>query len=155
MESLLAVDAGLRAGLALYSRNGRLCWYRSKNFGTNASLKRGAHALLGSIPDLKMIVIEGGGTHAVIWEREALRRKLGVKMIHAGVWRQKLLYPREQKSGQDAKHFADDLARRTIEWSEITRPTSLRHDAAEAILIGLWAVLDEGWLETMPKDLRR
>jgi hypothetical protein len=41
-----------------------------------------------------------------------------------------------------------------IEWSGITRPTSLRHDAAEAILIGLWGVLEAGWLPALPPELR-
>jgi hypothetical protein len=31
----------------------------------------------------------------------------------------------------------------------------LRHDTAEAILIGLWGVLEVGWLERLPDDLRR
>jgi hypothetical protein len=50
---------------------------------------------------------------------------------------------------------AADLARRVIAWSNATRPTSLRHDAADAILIGLWSVLELGWLETLPDELRR
>ncbi|MFL5542498.1 MAG: hypothetical protein ACJ8J0_26165 [Longimicrobiaceae bacterium] len=42
-----------------------------------------------------------------------------------------------------------------IEWSGAPRATSLRHDAAEAILIGFWAVLDIGWLPEIPPALRR
>jgi hypothetical protein len=155
MGSLLAVDLGLKTGLALYGHNGRLCWYRSKNYGTTAALKRGAHTLLNSIPDLSFLVMEGGGTVAAIWEREAIRRNIPVQQINAEKWRQKLLYPREQHTGLQAKHFADDLARRTITWSGISRPSSLRHDTAEAILIGLWAVLDAGWLKEMPQELKR
>jgi len=44
-------------------------------------------------------------------------------------------------------------ARRVVEWSDAARPTSLRHDAAEAILIGLWGVIDVGWLPGVPKAL--
>ncbi|MEN9933480.1 MAG: hypothetical protein RLZZ387_59, partial [Chloroflexota bacterium] len=32
MTTLLAVDVGLRAGLALFDQDGRLRWYRSHNF---------------------------------------------------------------------------------------------------------------------------
>jgi hypothetical protein len=42
-----------------------------------------------------------------------------------------------------------------IDWSGAARPTSLRHDAAEAVLVGLWGVIDAGWLEGPPPDLRR
>ncbi len=155
MDSLLAVDLGIRTGLALYSQDGRLCWYRSKNYGTAARLKRGVITLLNSVPDLSFLVLEGGGTLAIIWKREAERRKILVKQIFAEQWRQKLLYPREQLTGLMAKNYADNLARKIIKWSGISRPTSLKHDTAEAILIGLWAVMDVGWLKDMPYELRR
>ena len=112
MSSLLAVDVGLKSGFALYGDDGRLCWYRSKNFGSAASLKRGVFSLLNSVPDLLFLVLEGSGTLAEIWVHEAERRKLPVTQINAEQWRQQLLYPREQKTGLKAKYHSDDLARR-------------------------------------------
>jgi hypothetical protein len=50
---------------------------------------------------------------------------------------------------------AAQLARNVIEWSGARRPTSLRHDAAEAILIGLWGVLSAGWLRALPPAILR
>lgn len=155
MCSLLAVDLGLKTGLALYRRDGRLCWYRSQNFGTAARLRRGVHGLLGELPDLAWLILEGGGPLARIWEQAARRRRISVRQISAEDWRHKLLYPREQRNGRQAKHNADDLARRVIDWSGAPRPTSLRHDAAEAILIGLWGVLNTKWLETIPAEIGR
>lgn len=76
-------------------------------------------------------------------------------MASAEDWRASLLYPREQRSGIDAKRTADVLARRVIEWSRAPRATSLRHDAAEAILIGFWGALSLGWLASVPLALRR
>ncbi len=154
MGSLLAVDLGLKTGLALYGDDGRLCWYRSKNYGSAVRLRRGVHGVLNSVPDLLFLVLEGGGTLATIWEREAERRKIPVRQINAEKWRRKLLYPREQITGLQAKHYANDLARKIIIWSGISRPASLRHDTAEAILIGLWAVLDIGWLKNIPREFR-
>jgi hypothetical protein len=154
MGSLLAVDLGLKTGLALYGQDGRLIWCRSKNYGAASRLRRGAHNILNSIPDLLLLVLEGGGTLAAIWEREAQRQKIPLKQISAELWRKKLLYPREQMTGPQAKHHADDLARNVIKWSRISRPASLRHDTAEAILIGLWAVLEIGWLKKIPHELR-
>jgi hypothetical protein len=155
MNSLLAVDLGLRTGLACYNQDGRLTWYRSHNFGSTARLRRGVPGILGGVSDLAWLVVEGGGPLADIWEHEALRRQVSVRRVSAETWRQQLLYPREQRSGLQAKQSADDLARRVIIWSGAPRPTSLRHDAAEAILIGLWGVIDVGWLERLPADVRR
>jgi hypothetical protein len=150
---LLAIDMGLRTGLALYGDDGRLLWYRSQNFGTPARLKRGAHSILKDLPDVTNIVIEGGGHLADIWEKEAVRRGLVVMRTRAEEWREKLLYQREQRSGAKAKRTADDIARRVIEWSGAHKPTSLRHDAAEAILVGLWGLVELGWLKGLPEIL--
>ncbi len=78
-----------------------------------------------------------------------------MRRIAAERWRQELLYAREQRNGAQAKQRAAELARRIIEWSAAPRPTSLRHDAAEAIAIGFWGVLHVGWLEQIPEELRR
>ena len=155
MPSLLAVDLGLRTGLALYGGDGRLRWYRSQNFGSRSRLKRGVYGLLKAHPDLTWLIVEGGGPLADIWLREAERRSLQAQQIDAGRWRQRLLYQREHRRSAQAKQTADDLARRVIDWAEAPHPTSLRHDAAEAILIGLWGVLEIGWLDDVPEVLRR
>jgi len=154
VPALLAVDLGLRTGLALYGQDGRLIWYRSRNFGTATRLGRGVHELLGGLPELAWLVLEGGGRLAGTWEREAERRGIRMLRTSAEEWRAKLLLPRERRSGLRAKRFAGDLARQVIAWSGARRPTSLRHDAAEAILVGLWGVLAVGWLRAPPSELR-
>lgn len=155
MSYLLAVDLGLKTGIALYEKtlSGQtigLMWYRSHNYGTNARLKRGAYNLIGELPGLEYIVLEGGGPLVDIWRREAARRDIKVLHIGAEAWRQALLYPRQQRTGAEAKHNAGSLARRVIELSGAPSPTSLRHDAAEAILAGLWGILEVGWLDGIP-----
>ncbi|HEU5013037.1 MAG TPA: hypothetical protein VFT66_10885 [Roseiflexaceae bacterium] len=154
MKTLLAVDLGIRSGLALYGADGRLQWYRSHNFGTATRLRRGVYSILNDIANLQWMILEGGGNLATIWEHEAERRSLHVRQVYAEQWRQRLMLPREQRSGQQAKDVADALARRVIAWSAAPRPTSLRHDAAEAILVGLWGVLELGWLPQIPPELR-
>jgi len=155
MSALLAVDLGLKSGLALYGADGRLRWYRSTNFGAVSRLRRGVQQILNELPDLTHLIIEGGGPLAEIWSKAAERRHLDVRLVSAEKWRQDLLLPREQRSGPQAKQKADTLARQVIVWSEAPRPTSLRHDAAEAILLGFWAVLQLGWLSEVPRDFRR
>jgi hypothetical protein len=150
---LLAVDLGLRTGLALYGQDGHLIWYRSHNFGSTSRLRRGIKGLLNDIPDLSWLVMEGGGPLADIWEHEATYRQIPVLQISAEDWRKLFLYPREQRNRARAKYSAVEKARKVIEWSGTPRPTSLRHDTAEAILIGLWGVLNVGWLEKVPQRI--
>ena len=150
---MLGVDLGLKTGLALYAPDGRLTWYRSHNYGTPARLKRGVPGLLRTLPELNIVVVEGGGALSRVWEREAHRRQADFQQIAAEQWRDLLLLPREQKSGPEAKRFAEQAARRVIAWSKLPKPTSLRHDAAEAILVGLWGVLTNGRLERLPPEL--
>ncbi len=153
-SSLLAVDLGVRTGMALYGQDGRLVWYRSKNYGSAAALRRGIHTLLNELPHMDYLVLEGGGNLADIWLAETDRRGLQVRQIAADTWRRDFFYPREQRNSVIAKQTADLLARRVIEWSNAPRPTSLRHDAAEAILIGLWGVISLGWLPHLPVEIR-
>lgn len=155
MASLLAIDLGLRCGFATYREDGRLTGYRSTSFGTRSRLRRAVGAVLDEIPRLEWLIAEGDRALFEIWSREAQRRGAEVRLIGADAWRPRLLHAREQRSSREAKETADLLARRVIDWSGAPRPTSLRHDAAEAILIGLWGVLEVGWLDSLPLPLRR
>jgi len=155
VASLLAVDLGVRTGLAAYGGDGRLRWYRSQNFGSAARLRRAVPALLDAEPDTTRLVVEGGGPLEKIWRAEAESRGIAVQQVSAETWRALFLYPREQRSGELAKRTAIALARHVVDWSGIRRPTSLRHDAAEAILTGLWGVLSAGWLHALPSSILR
>ena len=153
MPSLLAVDVGVRTGLAVYRDDGRLIWYRSRNFGAASRLKRAIPALLHEAFDPTYVVLEGGGPLAAHWTTAAEKHGARVRHVSAEEWRGLFLLARDQRSGEQAKRMADSIARRVVEWSDAARPTSLRHDAAEAILIGLWGVIDVGWLPTIPRSL--
>jgi len=154
MAALLAVDLGLKTGLALFGDDGRLRWYRSRHFGNHTALKRALPHLLRDGQDLAWIILEGGGALAQLWEQFATRSGVATRLVAAETWRRLLMYPREHRSGREAKRRAAALARRVIEWSEAPRPTALRHDTAEAILLGLWGVVDVGWLPAVPIELR-
>lgn len=143
--TLLAVDLGLRSGLALYRRDGRLLWYRSTNFATLQRLKRAVGGILDSIDNLQAVVLEGGGQLAGPWQRECARRSIPCRTLSAEAWRRRLLWPSQQQTASQAKLQAGELAREVIDCLALKRPTSLRHDAAEAILIGLYALLCSGW----------
>ena len=117
-------------------------------------LCRSERSMFDTLPHLAWLVLEGGGLLIEIWRRETMRRQILVRQINAEAWRRQFLYVREQRNGAQAKASATELARRIIIWSG-ARPTSLRDDAAEAILMGLWGTLDVGWLAGLPEAVRR
>ncbi|TVQ99221.1 MAG: hypothetical protein EA398_12545 [Deltaproteobacteria bacterium] len=142
---LLAVDLGLRCGLACFLLPGpgnhapRLRWYRSTHFGSPRQMKDAIRGILREASPLAALVLEGDRTLATPWQRTAERRGARSLVLGAETWRNDLLHAREQRSGGDAKRAADRYARDLIRNSELSAPHSLRHDAAEAILIGWWA----------------
>lgn len=147
--TLLAVDLGLRTGLAVFGRDGRLLRYRSTHFPDLGTLKRALPRVLTEAPNLACLVCEGDRHLAAIWTRH-LPRDAELVWVSAETWREGLLTPAEQRDGPTAKQSADRRAREVIAASGLSRPTSLRHDAAEAILIGLWGALRLGWCERPP-----
>ena len=149
MSALLAVDAGVRAGLALLDREGRLLWCRSHNLGTTARLKKAAARVLFELPLLQYLIIEGGGQTAGIWVHAAAKRSLPCMIIQAQDWRADFLLPRHRLSGQKAKAAACALVATILRREGWSSPTTPGHDAAEAALIGLWAAVQLGW-RTMP-----
>ena len=150
---LLAVDLGLKMGLALYNSNGCLCWHRSHNIGSSERLRRAAWQILATERSLAWVILEGDSRLGVIWSKPAQKRGVSARLVSAHQWRQVLMHPCEQRSGVEAKRHARQLAQRVIAWSGIPKTTSLRTDAAEAILIGLWACLEIGWLKQLPLTL--
>ena len=109
-------------------------------------MKKAAWGVLRNVENLTWVVAEGDRSLAEVWEKTAAKFGATFLLTNADEWRDDLLLKRQQRSGSLAKEAADELARDVIEWSGADRPTSLRHDAAEAILIGLWGVTQAGWL---------
>jgi hypothetical protein len=149
-QKLLAVDLGVRCGLAVFDHDGRLLSYRSTNFGSASRMKDAIWGILRGVDGLTHVVAEGDRNLGQALEKSATKQGASFELIGAEIWRDELLLKRQQRSGADAKEAADELAREVIEWSGADRPTSLRHDAAEAVLIGLWGVLQLGWLDESP-----
>jgi hypothetical protein len=97
--------------------------------------------LIAAQPDLALVVVEGGGSVAEPWQKAADFHRIPYCQIPAERWRQDLLYAREQRSGSQAKRAAQQHASQTI--ADANAPNhfnQLRHDAAEAILVGEWAL---------------
>lgn len=139
---LLAVDAGLHCGYAMFDiATSALLWYRSHNYGSLARLRRGAATLIGQELPIAMLVIEGGGAVAEPWCKTADYHQIPTEQIYAEQWRVDVLYAREQRSGADAKRAAMHYAQQSMQTAKQTyHYNQIRHDAAEAILIGEWAL---------------
>lgn len=156
MPRLLAVDVGLRTGLAWYGADGRLLAYRSQHLSNRSVLRRAVRNIVLGDSELTHLVLEGGGSIADIWGACADTGQIGCLRISAEDWRSDLLLKRTCRSGIQAKAEAIRLAREVIEWSGARRPTTvLRHDAAEAILAGLWGAVAVGLLPGVPECIRR
>lgn len=142
--ALLAVDVGLHTGLAAFSRPGTLLWFRSHHLGSPAHLRKAAARILHDTPAVEFMVVEGGGSLADIWEHAAQRRGIACMRVHAETWRRYFFPPRDRSSAAKAKDAAVRWVERFIH-SEPCAHRAPRHDAAEAILIGLWALAQLGW----------
>ncbi len=143
--SLLAVDMGIRTGLALYSSREGLVWYRSHNFGCRSRLRRGIYTILHSLPYLRWVVIEGSRDMGKLWKKKAQSRGIGLKWIGSEIWRETLL-PHPNVPANILKEEAINVARRVIQIFNLSPPKKLNHNAAEAILIGLWGIIEVGWV---------
>lgn len=141
---LLAVDLGLRTGLACFTTGGALLWFRAQNLGTVTRLKRAIPRVLDEAPELSLLVVEGDRHLGDLWARAAIKRGARVRRTNAEEWREATLLPRERRSGADAKAAAIRVAGELIEGfvaqGLLKRPrTALLDDVAEAICIGAWA----------------
>ncbi len=135
---VLAIDLGLRHGLAWFDSSGELIAYRSTRFSKKRVLKQKVYGILGEIEGVTHIVTEGDRQLASYWHGAA--RKLGILVLAVApeVWRSQMLKPREQRSGVDAKAAAIAYAVEVAKSSGVLKSTPMRDDEAEAIMIGLW-----------------
>jgi hypothetical protein len=145
MSTLLAVDLGVRTGFALYNSQGELLWYRSRNYGNKQRLRSDIQNMLSQIPSLSYVILEGGGDIARIWLKECRIRNISFRQIYAEEWRKDLFDPREVRTGEQAKQSAIQLAKKIISKCNGPKSTSMMDDAAEAILVGYWGLVQMGW----------
>ena len=155
-SKFVGVDLGLATGIAVYNRDGRLEAVRSRHFQSRDALRAAAGAILDEIPHVQSVILEGGGELAEVWQRAAAHRGIHLRVVQAHEWRSRFFYPREHRNGPEAKEHAVKMAAQVLAWSE-TRGVSagsLGHDAAEAIMVGLFGVHEAGWLAELPRFRR-
>ena len=138
LNILLAVDLGMKAGLAWFDAEGHLLRARATHFPDRAALKKALPRIWREIPGLTHVVLEGGGSLAEIWQKCAERFKLDARVVSAEDWRQGTLTPSQRKNGQTAKAAACELALQIARRDGCPPCRQYLDDAAEAILLGKW-----------------
>ena len=142
---LLALDLGLRFGWATYTQERSLIAYGSQHCAGRSQLKRLAYQAIQRLPLDSYVFVEGGGSLLKLWQTPTERRLLNFYALHAEEWRIEVLAFKHRQRSTDAKTEAIKQARPLIFSQSGQRSTSLRHDAAEAILMGWWALYRIGW----------
>lgn len=156
--ALLAVDLGLRCGLAWFVRGElgevRLVRHRCTEFHTRTRLKAAVGGILAEVPGLIAVVAEGDRGLWAIWEKAARVRGAEVACVSPERWRRGLWGEATPAAGKDAKALARRMAEgegRRGDGGIVGRlgvrgATAMRTDAAEAVCLGYWAAREVGWL---------
>ncbi|MGC8864295.1 MAG: hypothetical protein ACP5O2_01120 [Bacteroidales bacterium] len=152
--NLLAVDLGVKTGLAVFTPDGRLLWYGSRNYGSKNSLRSDIPRLLLQYGPLRRLVLEGGGALHEVWHKEAQRWQIPITAFHAGHWRELLFGSDYLMHTDKAKDKAVEMAGRVIRLVGIQRFSTPVHHAAEAILSGLCFLYEEGQV-VFPSEVQR
>lgn len=137
-EVLLAVDLGMKAGLAWFDSTGKLLRARSTHFANRTVLKRALPSIWAEVPGVRWAVLEGMGILADIWLKSAEKCGIIAERICAEDWRKDVLIPRQMRSGKEAKATAESMAAAIARECGCPPKTGLGDDTAEAILFGRW-----------------
>jgi hypothetical protein len=154
LQHLMSVDLGVKTGVAFFNSQGKLLWHKSQNFGNKVRLKKGIPYLLETEDPVDYLIIEGGGPLVKIWDNVLIKRNIEVIHIMADEWRHELLFNREQRSGKQAKEMALRYARNVVDNMGLKKIAVVNNDAAEAILIGLYAMQKIGWINNASSYFR-
>jgi len=155
MDYLLAVDLGVRTGLAFFSYEPSLIWYRSHNYGSKARLRKHIYSILKDIPPSSELLIEGGGDIASVWKKGADKCGIAYEQIYAEDWRPDILKPSSIKNAELAKAAADRAAQIAIKLYNAPKKYTIPNtDASEAILIGLWGLFKRGAVQSIPPEIK-
>lgn len=148
LDFLLAIDLGLKTGLACFDSDGLLLGLRSRNLGTRTRLKRATRSLVQDWPEPTVIYAEGDRSLARIWQSRFKTAEF--HLVAAEDWRPAFFAPRQRRGGGQAKRNALVLAHKYLSSCGHPPSTTPTDDSAEALLLGLWALAECGWLEGLP-----
>ena len=143
---LLAVDLGMKAGLAWFDSHGRLLRARATHFANRTLLRQALPGIWREFPNVTHVVLEGGGPLAEIWLKSATRMGLTTTQISAEQWRAEVFTPTQRRKGQSAKAAARARAAEIARRDGCLPCQEFPTDAAEAIVFGKWHAQKLGWM---------
>ena len=165
---LMAVDLGLKSGIAVYDENGQILHVENVRFIDPTQLEEGLQRLIEPW-QVSHVVIEGEDRKLYnIWkktiermfgggrneedeeeeeeeEEDDMQPSVLVSRVIAEDWRRLLLTSKERRSARLAKQAASLIARQIVKKSPRLQDIGMTTDAAEAVLIGHYAVRVLGW----------
>jgi hypothetical protein len=138
---LLAVDLGLRTGTAVLDRNGTVLAVDTWRFHDQESLTEGLTEIL-STHNITHVVIEGEDRKLFYIWRRAIEKFDGVQLarVVADDWRRMLLSKKEMRDARKAKKCSRSHCETMLKHNDELRAKKLSADAAEALLVGCYAV---------------
>ena len=165
-ELLLAVDLGLKSGVALFNQKGKLIRYEQFTFERESMVDR-IRTLIhqwesevndavgdennGSPWKVTHIAIEGGDV-SIFNAWSSVAQDLSVLRVSPEEWRSELLLSKEKSSGADCKAAARLIARQVVADYGIMENHSgkFKTDVAEAVVMGLYVSRKLGWISRSP-----
>jgi hypothetical protein len=160
---LLAVDLGLKSGLALFSSCGKLLRYEQFHFSKDdiqASSKNlmkewehDAAGIVANDPDscvsthITHVAIEGADSYLLrAWMDAA--NDICILRVTPDEWRTELLIEKERTSGSNAKAASRLIARQVVEDFGVMprHEGKFPTDVAEAVCLGLYVSNKLGWI---------
>ena len=155
---LLAVDLGLRTATVVLNGKGDILDVQDWRFTDHPQLEGALQGILHN-HTITHVVVEGSDVKLVrIWRKaiETYNPDLPFARVMAEDWRESFLLPKERKNTQAAKDAAVLIAKQFwIKKLEHNSKSKLTKDAAEAILVGQYAIRILGWMDPKPCPVKR
>jgi Icc-related predicted phosphoesterase len=150
---LLAVDLGLRTATAVLDGSGQVLQVDDWRFTDFPQLEGALEGILINY-NITHVVVEGADMKLNhIWRKAVAKYDLPYARVVAEDWREALLLPKERKNKQVAKDAAVLIAKQF--WNKKLdhndSSAKLTKDAAEAVLVGLYAMNVLGWAQPVVK----
>jgi hypothetical protein len=150
---LLAVDLGLRTATAVLDGSGEILQVDDWRFTDLPHLEGALEGILLNY-NITHVVVEGADMKLNrIWRKAVAKYELPYARVVAEDWREALLLPKERKNKQVAKDAAVLIAKQFWDKKLDHNGSSakLTKDAAEAVMVGLYALSVLGWGQPVVK----
>ena len=168
-QMLVAVDLGLRTGLALYSDDGRLLEYEHAIFESEEGLQASCVKLMADWEakyqshgdksyHITHVAIEGADVALRSVWRSIVEDVLHCQMllVKPEEWRSDLLLAKEQTSGEAAKEASRLIARQLVaDYGGMLHEGKFPTDVAEAVLLGYHVSRRLAWIPRKEPCIRR